>query len=56
MFAGMSYKELDERLENDPNIIICWKWCHIEYGFVDCGSRAWRQTVGPQPETHDQMC
>lgn len=24
--AGMSYKELDERLENDPNIIVCWKW------------------------------
>lgn len=23
--AGMSYKELDERLENDPNIIVCWK-------------------------------
>ncbi|XP_062853920.1 GATOR complex protein NPRL2 [Trichomycterus rosablanca] len=23
--TGMSYKELDERLENDPNIIICWK-------------------------------
>lgn len=22
---GMSYKELDERLENDPNIIVCWK-------------------------------
>ncbi|GAB1294645.1 GATOR complex protein NPRL2 [Apodemus speciosus] len=22
---GMSYHELDERLENDPNIIICWK-------------------------------
>ncbi|KAG7280547.1 hypothetical protein CRUP_028272 [Coryphaenoides rupestris] len=21
----MSYKELDERLENDPNIIVCWK-------------------------------
>ncbi|XP_013989133.1 tumor suppressor candidate 4 isoform X2 [Salmo salar] len=25
VFAGMSYKELDERLENDPNIIVCWK-------------------------------
>lgn len=25
VFTGMSYKELDERLENDPNIIICWK-------------------------------
>ncbi|XP_048650252.1 GATOR complex protein NPRL2 isoform X2 [Marmota marmota marmota] len=23
--TGMSYHELDERLENDPNIIICWK-------------------------------
>ncbi|XP_010559883.1 PREDICTED: nitrogen permease regulator 2-like protein isoform X1 [Haliaeetus leucocephalus] len=23
--TGMSYKELDERLENDPNIIVCWK-------------------------------
>lgn len=23
--TGMSYKELDERLENDPNIIMCWK-------------------------------
>ena len=23
--SGMSYQELDERLENDPNIIICWK-------------------------------
>uniref|UniRef100_A0AAY4E526 Nitrogen permease regulator 2-like protein n=1 Tax=Denticeps clupeoides TaxID=299321 RepID=A0AAY4E526_9TELE len=23
--TGMSYRELDERLENDPNIIICWK-------------------------------
>ncbi|XP_066900221.1 GATOR1 complex protein NPRL2 isoform X6 [Kogia breviceps] len=23
--TGMSYQELDERLENDPNIIICWK-------------------------------
>lgn len=22
---GMSYRELDERLENDPNIIVCWK-------------------------------
>jgi len=21
----MSYRELDERLENDPNIIVCWK-------------------------------
>lgn len=26
LFTGMSYRELDERLENDPNIIICWKW------------------------------
>uniref|UniRef100_A0A8C6X4D5 NPR2 like, GATOR1 complex subunit n=1 Tax=Naja naja TaxID=35670 RepID=A0A8C6X4D5_NAJNA len=23
--TGMSYRELDERLENDPNIIVCWK-------------------------------
>lgn len=23
--TGMSYKELDERLENDPNIVVCWK-------------------------------
>ncbi|KAL7985972.1 hypothetical protein Chor_011138 [Crotalus horridus] len=23
--TGMSYQELDERLENDPNIIVCWK-------------------------------
>ena len=23
--TGMSYHELDVRLENDPNIIICWK-------------------------------
>ncbi|XP_060241308.1 GATOR1 complex protein NPRL2 isoform X3 [Meriones unguiculatus] len=23
--TGMSYRELDERLENDPNIITCWK-------------------------------
>uniref|UniRef100_A0A2K5DV45 NPR2 like, GATOR1 complex subunit n=1 Tax=Aotus nancymaae TaxID=37293 RepID=A0A2K5DV45_AOTNA len=23
--TGMSFHELDERLENDPNIIICWK-------------------------------
>lgn len=25
-FTGISYKELDERLENDPNIVVCWKW------------------------------
>ncbi|XP_064422209.1 GATOR complex protein NPRL2 isoform X3 [Latimeria chalumnae] len=24
-YLGMSYRELDERLENDPNIIVCWK-------------------------------
>ncbi|CAG07001.1 unnamed protein product, partial [Tetraodon nigroviridis] len=24
-FTGISYKELDERLENDPNIVVCWK-------------------------------
>lgn len=24
--TGISYKELDERLENDPNIVVCWKW------------------------------
>ncbi|MBN3295082.1 GATOR1 complex protein NPRL2 [Amia ocellicauda] len=23
--TGMSYRELDEQLENDPNIIVCWK-------------------------------
>ncbi|XP_024859943.1 GATOR complex protein NPRL2 isoform X1 [Kryptolebias marmoratus] len=23
--TGISYQELDERLENDPNIVICWK-------------------------------
>lgn len=23
--TGMSYRELDERLENDPNIVVCWK-------------------------------
>ncbi|XP_020854953.1 GATOR1 complex protein NPRL2 isoform X3 [Phascolarctos cinereus] len=23
--TGMSYRELDERLDNDPNIIVCWK-------------------------------
>ncbi|GCB79964.1 hypothetical protein scyTo_0019637, partial [Scyliorhinus torazame] len=23
--TGISYKELDERLENDSNIIVCWK-------------------------------
>ncbi|XP_032637350.1 GATOR1 complex protein NPRL2 isoform X3 [Chelonoidis abingdonii] len=23
--TGMSYRELDERLESDPNIIVCWK-------------------------------
>lgn len=22
---GISYKELEERLENDPNIVVCWK-------------------------------
>lgn len=25
-FTGISYQELDERLENDPNIVVCWKW------------------------------
>lgn len=25
-FIGISYQELDERLENDPNIVVCWKW------------------------------
>ncbi|RXN24930.1 nitrogen permease regulator 2 isoform X2 [Labeo rohita] len=24
-YVRMSYKELDERLENDPNIVVCWK-------------------------------
>lgn len=24
--SGISYQELDERLENDPNIVVCWKW------------------------------
>ncbi|XP_061905628.1 GATOR complex protein NPRL2 isoform X2 [Entelurus aequoreus] len=23
--TGISYKELDDRLENDPNIVVCWK-------------------------------
>ncbi|KAG7244716.1 hypothetical protein INR49_029735 [Caranx melampygus] len=23
--TGISYQELDERLENDPNIVVCWK-------------------------------
>ncbi|XP_077459122.1 GATOR1 complex protein NPRL2 isoform X2 [Stigmatopora argus] len=23
--TGLSYKELDERLENDPNVVVCWK-------------------------------
>lgn len=27
----MSYAELDERLENDPNIVVCWKWCDIDW-------------------------
>ncbi|KAF3856192.1 hypothetical protein F7725_016915 [Dissostichus mawsoni] len=25
LFTGISYQELDERLENDPNIVVCWK-------------------------------
>lgn len=24
-FTGITYQELDERLENDPNIVVCWK-------------------------------
>ncbi|XP_077582687.1 GATOR1 complex protein NPRL2 [Stigmatopora nigra] len=23
--TGLSYKDLDERLENDPNVVVCWK-------------------------------
>lgn len=26
VISGISYQELDERLENDPNIVVCWKW------------------------------
>lgn len=25
VISGICYQELDERLENDPNIVVCWK-------------------------------
>lgn len=47
---GMSYRELDERLENDPNIIVCWKWNssrHDYYALLTFNWAAWDIVVAP---------
>lgn len=33
--SGISYQELDERLENDPNIVVCWKWREVKNKISD---------------------
>lgn len=37
--SGISYQELDERLENDPNIVVCWKWREVKNKISDWKDR-----------------